>query len=423
MTDSKGYLLKGAGVLLIVLGLIVWCNVQRFIAGDATETSSALSTFVVEGIGSLFMVGGWILIRRNDSIISDYGDEAVPLTITVSTHSRTIRYWEKTADATLGALRTDILQGTLSRDAKTSVETKMASGKSAKWDGPLLRCALRFPARLANLYLPLRQHAVSGLVFGILIGILLCLSYLGFVVYQSNSIFGTAILGLAALTAAAAILTAMNRSIGLIWYAFFILCAYLVLNGLFAMVLGSAFIGALLGSMPGMTVGAIIGTLRRPKLPRAYDAPNENAFIHIAIPLILSILIWSAFSIWARPYLTSYHPFASRDATATKGSTAPTSSASPIQSSDTLAAINRIKNGRHETMPAPTAVTANTLYVYFSGPTTRTVTIPTGSKAGVTLDVGSYQVAAEIPNSDIRPFYGAQSYASNTHYWIKFYVQ
>lgn len=100
-------------------------------------------------------------------------------------------------------------------------------------------------------------------------------------------------------------------------------------------------------------------------------------------------------------------------------------------------AIARIKSGPHTSMPQPSTApatgnagegmtiingTGHTLYVYFDGPTSKTVKVPDGSQAGVTLVVGSYEVAGEIPGSHITPFYGRQSYEANTHYWLKFFV-
>lgn len=101
-------------------------------------------------------------------------------------------------------------------------------------------------------------------------------------------------------------------------------------------------------------------------------------------------------------------------------------------------AIQRIRAGQHVAMPPPTSTAASgpagkgmtienesghTLHVHFSGPVTRTVVVPNGQAAGVELAVGRYQVAAEIPQSRIVPFYGEQAYEPNTHYWLKFFVR
>jgi hypothetical protein len=102
------------------------------------------------------------------------------------------------------------------------------------------------------------------------------------------------------------------------------------------------------------------------------------------------------------------------------------------------AAISRIKSGAHSSMPIPETATAtgdagegmtiqngtnHTLYVYFVGPVHKAVKIPRGATKGVSLVVGSYQVAGEIPHANVQPFYGRQTYAANTHYWLKFYLR
>jgi len=102
------------------------------------------------------------------------------------------------------------------------------------------------------------------------------------------------------------------------------------------------------------------------------------------------------------------------------------------------AAISRIQAGRHTPMPAPTTAPASgaegkgltvenntgyTLHVYFSGPASRTVVVPDRRSESVELAVGSYQVAAEVPDSPIVPFYGRQAYEPFTHYWLQFYAQ
>jgi hypothetical protein len=105
---------------------------------------------------------------------------------------------------------------------------------------------------------------------------------------------------------------------------------------------------------------------------------------------------------------------------------------------DAASAIQRIKSGAHSSMPEPTTApasgaegegmtiengTGQTLYVYFSGPVNKTVKIASGTERSVSLVVGRYEVAGEIPGGNVRPFYGKQSYDANTHYWLKFYLR
>jgi hypothetical protein len=101
-------------------------------------------------------------------------------------------------------------------------------------------------------------------------------------------------------------------------------------------------------------------------------------------------------------------------------------------------AVARIRSRPHSAMPPPQMAhatgaagkgmtiengTGHLLLVHFSGPVSTSVEVPDGGSAGVELAVGSYEVAAEVPNSTIVPFYGKQSYQHRRHYWLKFFVQ
>ena len=100
-------------------------------------------------------------------------------------------------------------------------------------------------------------------------------------------------------------------------------------------------------------------------------------------------------------------------------------------------AIARIRDGPHGRMPPPQMAhatggpgkgmtiengTGHLLRVHFNGPTTQTVAVPNGQSAGLDLAVGTYEAAAEVPETPIMPFYGKQAYKQRTHYWLKFYV-
>jgi hypothetical protein len=101
-------------------------------------------------------------------------------------------------------------------------------------------------------------------------------------------------------------------------------------------------------------------------------------------------------------------------------------------------AVKRIRSGRHSAMPPPVSRaatgpagkgmtvengTGHTVVIHFNGPVTRSVSVPNGLSSDVELVTGDYEVAAEVPGSRIVPFYGRQSYAPNTHYWLKFFVR
>jgi hypothetical protein len=312
------------GTVLAILGLIT------FITGLFADGAPLAS------IGLLSLTGGgWMLIKAGQMLPSvrpgaspanpsqelagetapapstappagERQSESAPLTITITKDYRTIQYCEGTADATLNALRTDILQGTLLRDAETSIKTKTRRGKFTTIDGTLLKCALRYP-QLVNLYMPVRQHARVGMLYGIGAGVLLQLALLGLSVFQANQTLGALILLAIVCFAVGPFLLTSKINIPIlpvpVTLAAIIIPAYLSFNGLFPMLLGAAFSGALLFSMPGMAIGAAVGAIRRPHLARANDAPQENATLRIAIPLAIAAVLWTAYLLWARSFL------------------------------------------------------------------------------------------------------------------------
>ncbi len=233
-------------------------------------------------------------------------NQGATLTITITTDSGTRQYSEPTVEATARALRADILQGTIPRDAKAVFETKVGKGKPRIVTGTSMKCAARSP-QLGDLYVPVRRHARAGMGYGILVGVLLYITILGFVVYQTNDLLGEIIMALPVCFAAGGLLSAFKINLPIIqtplMIAAVIIPGYLGLEGVFPMLVGAAAGGALLFSMPGMAIGAIVGTVRRSKLPRAYDAPHENAFLRIAIPLVIGTALWVAYLLWARSFL------------------------------------------------------------------------------------------------------------------------
>jgi hypothetical protein len=214
-------------------------------------------------------------------------------------------YSQQTAMQTLSELRADILQGKIPKEAKAVFETKAGNNKPRTLEGTLIKCAFRYPV-LANLYTPVRRYARSGMKYGILAGIIIQIAMLGFVVYQTNQTFGLIIIAYPICLAIAMVGVGSNIKIPVIptlcMLAVIFIPYYLGSQGLFPMLLGAAFSGGLLYSMPGMTIGAIIGTIRRPRLTRAFDAPHENAMLRIAIPLVVAIVLWTTYFFWARSY-------------------------------------------------------------------------------------------------------------------------
>jgi hypothetical protein len=245
-----------------------------------------------------------------------------PLTITVTTASEVHRYGERAAGKdpamvdsamarTRSALRADILRGVLPRESKT----RLVSGSEAKprvFEGSLYECARKYPD-LLELYDPMRRHAQSGLRYGVLFGMALHLLCLGYVMSRTDLFGGDPNLGLAVIALPICWLIAYLDIKGIVkipalgvasMVALVVLPGYLGLNGGLPPVLGAALSGALLFSAPGAAIGAIVGAVRRPSIPKAFDALTEPVYPWIGIPVAVSILIWALFAHFA-PQLLS----------------------------------------------------------------------------------------------------------------------
>lgn len=106
--------------------------------------------------------------------------------------------------------------------------------------------------------------------------------------------------------------------------------------------------------------------------------------------------------------------------------------------SEITVAIERIKKSQYATIPKPVKAPAaglagkgmtiengtyKTLGIYFNGSSSKKAEVPQGESLGIDLVVGNYEVAAEVPDSKIIPFYGFQKYESGYHYRLKFYLE
>ncbi len=243
-----------------------------------------------------------------------------PLAITVGTEGHARQYGEYVnqpsqphlVDAavtqTIAALRDDILSESIPKETKAIFETNtVGTPKPRVREGTLVECASRYPA-LSEIYTPVRRYARSGMGYGILFGVILNLVLLGFLVVRRNEA-GVAILALPvcyilmwlSISNRVAIPSGLQNICGLA--GGLIIPGYLGFNGLFPMLLGAAFSGAVLFSMPGMTVGAIIGAIRRPRIPRAFDAAPEKVVARIAVPFAVGSAVWVAYYFLVREYL------------------------------------------------------------------------------------------------------------------------
>ncbi len=136
--------------------------------------------------------------------------------------------------------------------------------------------------KLKALYQPVWTHALIGLRWGIYVGLALkaidLMILLGSVDAQLVFFFllaiGATFIPRVGVWAIAAV-------------SFFI-TQYTGVN-FFFMALGAGVAGAILGCLPGMFIGGLVGYLRRPKLPKAPDAEKESDVVlykSILLPMV-----------------------------------------------------------------------------------------------------------------------------------------
>ena len=130
-----------------------------------------------------------------------------PLVITATVGSTVHRYAEPVSGTepssvdlatakTRAQLRADILKGILPRDSKVRFERGWKRKTPHLVEGPLYTCARRYPD-LLELYKPVRRYTMSGMKYGILVGIALHLVLLGYLVTNTRLFGGKPASGLA----------------------------------------------------------------------------------------------------------------------------------------------------------------------------------------------------------------------------------
>lgn len=122
---------------------------------------------------------------------------------------------------------------------------------------------------LGSLYQPIRSHAMTGLRLGALIGIYLKCIDSAILLYPQNRLMAVGL-----------ILSCIVASIPKIgWILFTVLLVisslYPGLNNIAFVFLGAVIAGSILAALPGMTIGGIVGWIRRKSLPLAPDAVSE----------------------------------------------------------------------------------------------------------------------------------------------------
>ncbi|NJD22006.1 MAG: hypothetical protein FIA82_04975 [Melioribacter sp.] len=191
----------------------------------------------------------------------------------------------------------NILEGIHSANNQVDIYTKNDKGEWTKVSSTITQFS-RSHFKLGVLYRPVWSHAVSGLKWGALIGVVIKLFDTFLLLLKVEE--GMAFLFLIAI----GVCFIPRVGIGLMVVISLILSRLSKVN-FFFMALAGALIGAIIGCLPGMAAGGIIGLVRRDNLPKAKDAePEEN---HIVIKSVILPLIFGLLIIWF--YIFVFNPW------------------------------------------------------------------------------------------------------------------
>jgi hypothetical protein len=154
---------------------------------------------------------------------------------------------------------------------------------------------------LKMLYNPVWNHAVIGLTWGAIIGVGLKILDSAILLGYSDPTLSFLFLGAVGIT--------FIRKIGVmgVVIAGFLLTKYTGMN-FFMMAIVAAAVGAVLGCLPGMFVGGLIGWIRRNFIPKAHDAicePASKLILTIGLPLLGGTALIYSYIVYFNPWLIS----------------------------------------------------------------------------------------------------------------------
>ncbi len=197
-------------------------------------------------------------------------------------------------------LRNNIIEGMYQKDSPVMVHSKDKNGNWIQTNSTLFEFTKGY-FKLRVLYQPVWSHAVQGLTWGAIIGVLLKLIDTFYMLFTVDP-------SLAFLFVIAIVVCCIPK-IGLIGIIVIsiIMMKYSHAN-LFIMLLAAGLIGAALGCLPGMAIGGIIGFSRRNSFLLAKDAPIEPGGLFakaILLPLAIGVGLIGFYIFVFNPWLLS----------------------------------------------------------------------------------------------------------------------
>ncbi len=197
-------------------------------------------------------------------------------------------------------LHDNILEGMHGRDDIVVIHNKDNAGNWQRTESTLYNFAKNH-TKLRSLYQPVWGYAMEGLKWGAIAGVFLKLADTFIMLFMADA-------GLAILFAFAVGSCFIPR-VGVLgmFLISFILFKFSPVN-FFIMGLTSALTGAILGCLPGMAIGGIIGFCKKKSLQPAPDAtpePTGLAFKAVIIPLIAGCTLILLYIFVFTPWLLS----------------------------------------------------------------------------------------------------------------------
>ncbi|HOX85772.1 MAG TPA: hypothetical protein PKW76_04560 [bacterium] len=194
--------------------------------------------------------------------------------------------------------RNDILDGLLNSESTVDVHVKTKEGQWNKTSSPLGQFARGY-FKLRVLYEPVWSHAMAGLKWGALIGI-------GLKFLDTLILLGSADPTFAILFLVVAGVCAIPR-IGIVAVVVVSTAMYKFTNAnLFITLLSVILTGSILGCLPGMAIGGVVGLARKKSLPHARDAKSErdaSVLKAVVLPLLGGAGLWALYLFVFNPWL------------------------------------------------------------------------------------------------------------------------
>lgn len=197
------------------------------------------------------------------------------------------------------SLRDNILQGEYLKSSDVVTHAKDKNGKWNQTKSTLLKFAQgHLPLRV--LYEPVWGYAMEGLKWGIYIAIGLKALDTAYAFFSANLLLGLFFLG-----AIAAMFIPKIGPVASIVIIFLSVRTFPSVN-IYLTVIAAMLVGAILGCLPGMAVGGIIGLSKKKSLPLARDAtpePDNLVLKVVALPILAGCVLWAFYFLVFNPWL------------------------------------------------------------------------------------------------------------------------